>query len=356
MSRRSRPYLVALARVMTLALVEGMRIPEPPLARVCASAPATLLHRAPLRVVLSANSANARDLSTPPSSASVAKGADAAAPAKLDLAGLKKEADRVLKRAEKKVQKARARSESCDERKAELLAQAEPSLDELDKLPNCDELRAALDEELARREELGSLVTLLAEVDGPGHSRYAEAVQLARRLEVNDHPPARPRPVPKRPKGPPAARGPRLPYRTFLSAGDAQIRVGRTASDNDELSCDPAHRDSDDWWMHAAGCPGSHVVIRVDTLGEAGGALPPEVEMDAAILAARYSKAPQSGKARVTLCKARQVSKPRGAKPGLVQLSGSVRTVVVDFRKERHRLERLEATLNTVPGASRQGQ
>ena len=42
------------------------------------------------------------------------------------------------------------------------------------------------------------------------------------------------------------------------------------------------------------------------------------------------------------MCKARQVSKPFGAKPGLVQLSGDVRTIAVDWRRERQRLERLE--------------
>ena len=56
--------------------------------------------------------------------------------------------------------------------------------------------------------------------------------------------------------------------------------MGRAASDNDKLSCDPAHRDGAgpraeaprrpsggpvagaDWRRRAAGCPGSHVVVR----------------------------------------------------------------------------------------------
>ena len=71
-----------------------------------------------------------------------------------------------------------------------------------------------------------------------------------------------------------------------------------------------------------------------------------EVELDAAMLAAKYSKAAQSGTVKVNLCRARQVSKPQGAKAGLVQLSGNVITVRVDWRKERHRLERLEAQLS----------
>jgi len=55
-------------------------------------------------------------------------------------------------------------------------------------------------------------------------------------------------------------------------------------------------------------------------------------------------KATQTGKARVSMVRCRQVSKPRGAKPGLVQLSGEVRTVTVCVKDETARLERLAAT------------
>ena len=44
------------------------------------------------------------------------------------------------------------------------------------------------------------------------------------------------------------------------------------------------------------------------------------------------------------MVRCRQVSKPRGAKPGLVQLSGDVRTVSVCVKDEADRLERLTAT------------
>jgi len=120
--------------------------------------------------------------------------------------------------------------------------------------------------------------------------------------------------------------------------------VGKQASDNDVLSTDPQHRDNDDWWLHASGCPGSHVVVRAATVGTP--TLPREVELDAAVLAANYSKAAKTGNVPVNLCKARQVSKPFGAKPGLVQLSGDVMTIRVNWRKERSRLERLATTLD----------
>ena len=66
---------------------------------------------------------------------------------------------------------------------------------------------------------------------------------------------------PKKKKGP-SSTAPRLPYNAFATESGVEIRVGRRASDNDLLSCDSRYRDGPDWWLHAAGCPGSHVVIR----------------------------------------------------------------------------------------------
>ncbi len=156
---------------------------------------------------------------------------------------------------------------------------------------------------------------------------------------MNDKPPERPPPRPKKQKGPRASKATRLPYKVYVGSEGAEIRVGRTAADNDVLSCDPVHREGDDWWMHAAGCPGSHVIIRRETVASAE--LPHEVALDAAVLAANNSRAVLNGKVGVTLCKARQVRKPPGAKPGLVQLSGSVSTINVEWKREKHRLERL---------------
>ena len=65
--------------------------------------------------------------------------------------------------------------------------------------------------------------------------------------------------------------------------------------------------------------------------------------MDGAVLAANFSKAAKVGVVKVHLVRARQVSKPRGAKPGLVHLSGKIKTVQVDWRKEQPRLEKLIA-------------
>ena len=268
--------------------------------------------------------------------------------ADVNIDGLRKEAQRVLYRAQKKVAKAEDKAAKCEAKQEALLEDPNASLEALEALPNCAALRDMAAAEAEREHRLSDLVAgLQAAVASDGESDEAalsKLVSMASELGVNDCPPPRAPPKPRKKKGPrPSQQAPRLPYRVFTSEGGAEIRVGKQAKDNDVLSCDPAHRDNDDWWLHASGCPGSHVIIRTDSL--AGGELPREVELDAAVLAANYSKAALNGNVPVNLCKARQVSKPSGAKPGLVQLSGDVKTIKLNWKIEKHRLERLQATL-----------
>lgn len=49
--------------------------------------------------------------------------------------------------------------------------------------------------------------------------------------------------------------------------------------------------------------------------------------------------------AQVSLTRCRDVKKPPGAKAGLVQLTGSVRTVSVNMKEAESRLERLDKTV-----------
>ena len=116
--------------------------------------------------------------------------------------------------------------------------------------------------------------------------------------------------------------------------------MGRRSEDNDELSCNPKHRDGADWWMHASGCPGSHIVIRSHD-----NELNDEVVMDAAALAARQSKC-TGAVIKVSLTRCRDVKKPPGAKPGLVQLTGKVRSISVNMKKEESRLNRIDTTMD----------
>lgn len=257
----------------------------------------------------------------------------------IDLDGMRRELARRIDRSVKKVGKATTKLRVARERTEATLGAAEVTEAELLACPDVGACERELEELRRELMDLNILNDLLRSVKSTGAVTFVEeAYPLAKAWDVRDEPPERP-PRVKKEKGPKTADKPRLPYWTFVSIDGIDIRVGRTSSDNDSVSCDPACRDSRDWWMHAAGCPGSHVVIRYT-----GDDLPRETMIDAAVLAAKNSKANQVGRAAVSLVRCRQVSKPRGAKPGLVQLSGDVKTVTVNVKDEAARLERLNAT------------
>jgi predicted ribosome quality control (RQC) complex YloA/Tae2 family protein len=94
------------------------------------------------------------------------------------------------------------------------------------------------------------------------------------------------------------------------------VLVGKGDADNDRLTFRVA--EGHDFWLHVAGPPGSHVIVRnPDRLQE----LPRPVLEKAAALAAWNSKARGSrGKVEVHVCRVADVSKPRGAPPGQVRL------------------------------------
>jgi predicted ribosome quality control (RQC) complex YloA/Tae2 family protein len=105
------------------------------------------------------------------------------------------------------------------------------------------------------------------------------------------------------------------PYRTVVIEG-FEVLVGKGADDNDHLTFDVA--EPNDLWLHVAGgTPGSHVVIRTAGKGE----VPRAVVERAAALAAWYSKARGAPRVAVHVCRAANVSKPKGAPAGLVELS-----------------------------------
>jgi len=114
------------------------------------------------------------------------------------------------------------------------------------------------------------------------------------------------------------ARGTRQPpepklYEHELANG-WQILAGRTDADNDRLSLRIAR--ANDWWFHVRGMPGSHVVLRVPDGEQSDRA----TLKQAAAVAAYYSKARSGGVVPVSATLAKYVSKPRGAKPGTVEI------------------------------------
>ena len=95
---------------------------------------------------------------------------------------------------------------------------------------------------------------------------------------------------------------------------DWQLFVGRTDAANDYVSLRLAK--PRDRWFHVRGMPGAHVVLRVPADRE-----PDRATLErAAAIAAFHSKARTGGVVPVSMTEGRHVSKPRGAKPGTVEI------------------------------------
>ncbi len=99
------------------------------------------------------------------------------------------------------------------------------------------------------------------------------------------------------------------------------VLVGRSGREND-LLIRGAHRE--DFWLHARGIPGAHVLIK-----SAGRKVPQAVLERAARLAAYYSKGRSATKVPVTYTQVKYLRKPRGARPGAVLVQHEEGTVLV---------------------------
>ena len=97
----------------------------------------------------------------------------------------------------------------------------------------------------------------------------------------------------------------------YISQDGFHIYVGKNNYQNDALTSKFAT--GNDWWFHAKGIPGSHVVVRTN-----GEELPDTTFEDAARLAAYYSKGREQEKVEIDYIQKKHVKKPGGAKPGFV--------------------------------------
>ncbi|WP_299087028.1 NFACT RNA binding domain-containing protein [uncultured Metabacillus sp.] len=95
----------------------------------------------------------------------------------------------------------------------------------------------------------------------------------------------------------------------YLSSDGTEILVGKNNKQNEYLTNKLAARD--DIWFHTKDIPGSHVVIRSKYPTD-------ETILEAANLAAYFSKAKNSSSVPVDYTAIRYVKKPSGAKPGYV--------------------------------------
>ena len=97
----------------------------------------------------------------------------------------------------------------------------------------------------------------------------------------------------------------------FHSSSGVPILVGRSNTQNDELTLRTARKD--EIWLHVQKQPGSHVILRTE------GREPDQRSLvEAAQLAAYYSRARDSQNVPVDWTRVRCVKKPSGARPGMV--------------------------------------
>ncbi|MEG1848254.1 MAG: NFACT RNA binding domain-containing protein [Lachnospiraceae bacterium] len=97
----------------------------------------------------------------------------------------------------------------------------------------------------------------------------------------------------------------------YISRDGFDIYVGKNNFQNEELTFQIAV--GNDWWFHAKGIPGSHVIVR------SNGKTPPNTTFeDAGRLAAHYSKGIGQKKIEIDYTEKKNVKKPSGGKPGFV--------------------------------------
>ena len=97
----------------------------------------------------------------------------------------------------------------------------------------------------------------------------------------------------------------------YLSSDGFHIYVGKNNYQNEELTFQFAV--GNDWWFHAKGIPGSHVIVKTN-----GKELPDRTFEEAGRLAAYYSKGRNTEKVEIDYTEKKNVKKVNGGKPGFV--------------------------------------
>lgn len=98
----------------------------------------------------------------------------------------------------------------------------------------------------------------------------------------------------------------------YISTDGYDIYIGRSNYQNDELTFKFAN--GNDWWFHAKGMPGSHVIVKNDK----DEPMPDRVFEEAGKLAGFYSKGRESDKIEIDYLQKKNVKKPAGSAPGFV--------------------------------------
>ncbi len=97
----------------------------------------------------------------------------------------------------------------------------------------------------------------------------------------------------------------------YVSSDGFDMYVGKNNYQNDELTFKFAT--GNDWWFHAKGMPGSHVIVKSENKE-----LPDRTFEEAGKLAGYYSKGKNADKVEIDYLQKKNVKKPNGSAPGFV--------------------------------------
>ena len=111
----------------------------------------------------------------------------------------------------------------------------------------------------------------------------------------------------------PGSKRPKITSKPFhyISSDGYHMYVGKNNLQNEELTFQTAR--GNDWWFHAKGAPGSHVIVQTN-----GGEQQGTTFEEAARLAAYYSSNRGADKVEIDYVEKKHVKKPNGSRPGFV--------------------------------------
>lgn len=112
----------------------------------------------------------------------------------------------------------------------------------------------------------------------------------------------------------PGAKKPKILSKPFhyISSDGYHMYVGKNNFQNEELTFKIAA--GNDWWFHAKGVPGSHVIVKT----EGNDNMPDTTFEEAGRLAAYYSQSRGNEKVEIDYIQKKHIKKPKGGKPGFV--------------------------------------
>jgi predicted ribosome quality control (RQC) complex YloA/Tae2 family protein len=112
----------------------------------------------------------------------------------------------------------------------------------------------------------------------------------------------------------PGGKKPKITSKPFhyISSDGYHMYVGKNNFQNEELTFKFAT--GNDWWFHAKGVPGSHVIVKTEGADD----MPDATFEEAGRLAAYYSQSRDNEKVEIDYIQKKHIKKPKGGKPGFV--------------------------------------